>query len=577
MVQKDDLLARYPLARQLLKIFVNEENGETILVPAKIYGAYGVSNSWLRDALQNTTTAFVAQHNGNKDGVFSMDNRLYADGQARVVRLQGDWSAQSIQSALQQYQDGAAQEWLVELKTYQEYVKNGKLGRHGEDPAETIKKLSSKLRRVWNTEDNDSGLSRMFYREMKKTSLGVLPSPQAILDAIATDSILQASDKAFAALWKEDATAWEMQAVYLTPYQAKQIAFIVAVTANKDSTIAFAAAAWHKTLQSYQSVPLVNAFDCKEIIVVEQNNGTSTKIKQHAFCDLASDPLYRVLNDALPYAQATLPLQCAIANAIPLLSTAEQKSTVAHKIWNLTSSANIKALALKKTVDDPPKQSIATSSFGIDVNNYERFLCQAFRQLPSESPLSFQIGKRILEYQFSEFNKGYGSTRYNNAKMVLDRIPSLMDYAAGLVIDHRQAMETHERNARNRYSGSRFDKNHLQELYHFLRTQTPIYSALLDKAASLEKPKFFFKIIGDVLLHAADPTIHDRTCQMILTEDRLPQAPWKLALQIANNRKLSLRMQFLCSSKICGEKIRRNLTPPWAKRSSQPKAHTFTA
>ena len=110
VVHKDDLAARWPLMRQLIKPFRNNQ-GETVLVPAKIYGGDGSANSRTRDALQSTLLNFVARQNGEKAGEFQMDPSLYSDGQSQVVNLKSDWSEDSLREALQKYQKGSLEEW----------------------------------------------------------------------------------------------------------------------------------------------------------------------------------------------------------------------------------------------------------------------------------------------------------------------------------------------------------------------------------------------------------------------------------------------------------------------------------
>ena len=209
VVLKDDVKALYPLMRVLIKPFRNDK-GETILVPANIYGGFGAGNSRTRDAVQQTLLNFVAAQNANKSGEFHMDSHLYADGQAQVARLQGAWTKEGTQEALRKYQEGSIQEWIVEIKTNTELLKYGKRDEHGAEPADNIEKLKSKIRNVLNAKDEDIGLPRMFFREMLRSSVGSTPSPQEILHAVKEDPYLNNKSDAFTALVQINESKWKV-------------------------------------------------------------------------------------------------------------------------------------------------------------------------------------------------------------------------------------------------------------------------------------------------------------------------------------------------------------------------------
>ncbi len=123
LVSADDPEARYPIMRQLLKPYYNQATGETVLIPAKIYGSFAGGNSRTRQALHDTLSVFVRERiNDGKSGEFMMDSRLYGDGQAGIVNLQAVWDEESIKRGLIKYHDSSLQEYLTEIRSREEQV-----------------------------------------------------------------------------------------------------------------------------------------------------------------------------------------------------------------------------------------------------------------------------------------------------------------------------------------------------------------------------------------------------------------------------------------------------------------------
>ena len=233
VVHADDVDARYPLMRQLIKPFRNDA-GETILVPAKIYGGEGQENSLTRDALDHSVNKFVAQHNAGQSGEFHMDSRLYADGQAQIARLNGVWSPENIAEALHKYQSGAIEEWVVELKSNEDLVAKGERGPHGEDPAANVKKLSRNIERVFDAQNTEIGLPRIFFREMAESSIGSIPDPKEIASIASSNAELKARQNAFTALVGSDSEKWKLNAINLDPVARYQTAFAAVVTISAE-------------------------------------------------------------------------------------------------------------------------------------------------------------------------------------------------------------------------------------------------------------------------------------------------------------------------------------------------------
>jgi hypothetical protein len=291
VVHKDDLAARYPLMRQLLKPFRNKQ-GEIILVPAKAYGGEGNGSSRTRDALSVTLNGFVARQNEGRTGEFAMDKELYPDGQATVARLQKDWSARDIVSAAMQYRGGALPEWVTEIKGKRERVSQlkehltslaGRAGHINDDVVakhikETendikkiegqLKKLQSKVRRSFDAGNLETGLPRMFFREMKKSGIGAIPGPRQIAEAIPASETLRIEGEAFKALMAGDAGAWEVVRNKLHPERNGkiQLPLYAAAAAEPGSETEKAAIEILKKEVSFEESLTSKAYACKRIL-----------------------------------------------------------------------------------------------------------------------------------------------------------------------------------------------------------------------------------------------------------------------------------------------------------------------
>ncbi|HEU0116997.1 MAG TPA: hypothetical protein VFR09_00050, partial [Alphaproteobacteria bacterium] len=120
VVSRDDPQARYPLLRQALKPYQNAE-GQTILAPAKVYGAASAGNTRTKDALDVVLHEFVRTRvNQGLTGQFNMDGRVYGDGQPTVINF--DSQDFELDDALTRYHQSALQEYLVERAQYRQLV-----------------------------------------------------------------------------------------------------------------------------------------------------------------------------------------------------------------------------------------------------------------------------------------------------------------------------------------------------------------------------------------------------------------------------------------------------------------------
>lgn len=202
LVSKDDPQARYPLMRQLIKPY-NNQAGEIVMIPAKIYGADMGGNSRTRQALHDTLSHFVRENvNAGKAGEFIMDNRLYGDGQPGFVNLETVWDKGSIEKGLIKYHDSSLKEDITEWAIREEKAiklqreidgkkKYSKPGSHSpfqqeiETTEKELAKVNNEIKSLQgkiNNLGNPEALAKGFYRETRKTSHGSLPMPQMILE-----------------------------------------------------------------------------------------------------------------------------------------------------------------------------------------------------------------------------------------------------------------------------------------------------------------------------------------------------------------------------------------------------------
>lgn len=202
LVHKDDTDARWPIMRQLIKPFVNDA-GEAILVPARVYGGLGADSSLIRNAFTETTQKFAATHNAGMSGTFRMKENLYADGQATSVSIDGDWTSEKVIEAVRSFREGAFIEYRAEINANNDRIQNGQKGLHGEDPAQTNKKLVKNMYRLFDAENMETGLARMYYREALKMSMGAVPEPQQIIEAVKNDNRFK-SLSAYATMCKKN-------------------------------------------------------------------------------------------------------------------------------------------------------------------------------------------------------------------------------------------------------------------------------------------------------------------------------------------------------------------------------------
>jgi|GEM_PF-1037085 len=165
LVAEDDPQARYPLARQLLKPYQNQQTKETIYIPAHIYPAARSPNTY--KLFEQTTDNFVQQFNQGKIGEFVMNKNLYSDGQTGFVNIgEQEWDRESVNNALQGYYQSNFTEYLTELNI------------HRENP-QRVTSLLNKMKQL----HDPYRISRNLFKDLAKShGEGTLPNPQVILD-----------------------------------------------------------------------------------------------------------------------------------------------------------------------------------------------------------------------------------------------------------------------------------------------------------------------------------------------------------------------------------------------------------
>ncbi|GEM_PF-6939369 len=208
LVSMDDPQARYPLMRQLLKPYTNKY-GETVLIPAKVYGADTKGNSRTKDALLSSLSNFVRDTvNDGKAGEFTMDTRLYGDGQPGFVALQTSWSKESIEQGLVKYHDSSLQEWGIELREREQKIERFKkyipeyITQHEEEENIRAQRDAVSFRKKIANLQNPTELAKGFFRQTRKTSPDSLPDPALIMEVVKYPNIIQRS-QAIGAVFKD--------------------------------------------------------------------------------------------------------------------------------------------------------------------------------------------------------------------------------------------------------------------------------------------------------------------------------------------------------------------------------------
>ena len=196
VVSKNDPEARYPLMRQMIKPYRNVQTGETVMIPAIVYGADSGNDSFTRQALQETLANFTREHiNGTLSGTFNMDPRLYGDGQATTVSLRSEWNKESSRQSLVSYYDSALQEWLVELQTRESSIEFKTEDRESyrqsnqdnmvdymQGQIDKVEGEAAVYRRKIATLQDPTELSKGLYRQLRKSTPEALPDPAMLLE-----------------------------------------------------------------------------------------------------------------------------------------------------------------------------------------------------------------------------------------------------------------------------------------------------------------------------------------------------------------------------------------------------------
>ena len=174
------------------------------------------NNSFTESALQETLNNFVRTHvNGDAAGVYTMDSRLYSDGQATVINMQDSWSHDNLKKGLLGFHDGALKEWMTELNMRKNDIESQEAHiavtkKYLDDSAQFLRDRASnrnilelkqrdlqesqikieKLRGEQATYNrkikmlqDPVELAKAYSRELRKSTFGTVPDPESLLEA----------------------------------------------------------------------------------------------------------------------------------------------------------------------------------------------------------------------------------------------------------------------------------------------------------------------------------------------------------------------------------------------------------
>ena len=185
LVSKDDPYARYPLMRQLIKPF-HDDQGNTLMVPAKPYYSSKLPNANdLATHMKDTLTDFLREENQNAKGVFKMHPSLYTDGQATTLTVGKEWSVNALVTALQDFRKGALQEYQTEMTQLHEDTTL--------EPHKRSKMIAGFEHKIAQLCDSES-LPRSYYRALQKSELGTMPEPALLMEATKNPQVQKTTD-----------------------------------------------------------------------------------------------------------------------------------------------------------------------------------------------------------------------------------------------------------------------------------------------------------------------------------------------------------------------------------------------
>ena len=194
LVTQDDTHARRPLARILLKPYINQKTGETILVPGKIYGAIDDYRKDRRDTLSAKTKAafyetaleWARTANNKKQGTFYINSNLYGDGELTVQNIKDHWDHQDLVEGLKQFRYGLLQEFLTEHSNKQNNVD---WMSDGPDKDAAQAELNKEYRKHMAGLEDNQAIAGKYLRILKKTSLGAVPTRDQVIEASIDESV----------------------------------------------------------------------------------------------------------------------------------------------------------------------------------------------------------------------------------------------------------------------------------------------------------------------------------------------------------------------------------------------------
>ncbi len=188
LAAKDDPLVRRPLARVLLKPYVNEDTKEAILIPGKVYGGKDDYTSGRRETLspkakaafQEGVMEWVRTTHQQKSGTFQLRDGLYADGELTRQTLKDKWTHEDVLDGMKGFRQGLIQEFLTEHYDIQSLADGMD---YGEERTARQKELNTEYTRELAKFDDQTAMAKSYLRKLKKSSLGAIPTFEQVTAA----------------------------------------------------------------------------------------------------------------------------------------------------------------------------------------------------------------------------------------------------------------------------------------------------------------------------------------------------------------------------------------------------------
>ncbi|MDD3370986.1 MAG: hypothetical protein PHE27_04065 [Alphaproteobacteria bacterium] len=316
LVFRGDVEARYPLMRMLVKPFLAAGNSDDdVPVPFPVYGGGGEGNKVTREAFSTRMIGLLSEAYAGKDGEYYLHPRLYADGQTTILNLSKEWDLENLEKAIVKFQDSALQESFVE------YV-NSKKKTHSlirepnDDPEGDVRWRTKEISRLFDRNNDETGLPRLYFRSAMKSVMSALPLPEQILRAMDCQVLVE-RQQAFDALrsgdlpkWNEITAAWPHE----DRFRVALWGLTIPVTSEKVRQATAQAFSNEMLLRPKGILPYTAVNDCGTAAVVREDIVSlcpelAKRMEEAAFAKnagLAQDTARRLAMDALKQAPSLM-------------------------------------------------------------------------------------------------------------------------------------------------------------------------------------------------------------------------------------------------------------------------------